>query len=96
MTMIETHPTLWGATDGGRRGRNQDWPSGPRCALCTAVPASEFGLCAAHLAAAAAEHARLAAPPAGAVPDPRPSSVPFGSLCRRCGSCRHDTSECVA
>lgn len=75
----------------------------PRCVVavlparrpCPDPPASPLGFCARHLRDAAAEAARLAAPPAPA-DGPRPEAVPFRSLCTRCGRPGHDWRRCDA
>lgn len=76
-------------------GRPRPRPVPAKCGLCQAPPASEFGLCRDHLAAAAAEASRLLPRP----PDPddgRTSSTPYRSLCRRCGRPGHDARGCDA
>lgn len=94
--VTEAQASFLDLADGARRGRRPGRVARPRCALCAgAPPATPFGLCRECLGAAAAELARIT--PRSAEPDdPRPSAVNVRALCRRCGSCRHDTSECVA
>jgi ribosomal protein S14 len=95
MTVTETQPSLWDTAVGARRGRKPRQPAGPRCALCTAVPASDFGLCADCLREAAAELARVIPRPADP-DDPRPSAVRYADLCGRCGGWDHPRMECRA
>jgi ribosomal protein S14 len=93
VTVSDDTETLWIVGSGQPRPRSL-----PRsCALCTAPPASAFGLCRPHLAEAAAELARLtpSARPASQLGD-RPASVPFSALCRRCGRPGHDARGCDA
>lgn len=85
-----SQPCLW---DADRTPRPRSVPAS--CALCGAAPpATPFGLCAACLATAAAEHARLN--PGASDYSPRPSAVRYADLCRRCGSSRHSTDGCAA
>jgi hypothetical protein len=96
-----TEAPLWLVGAGRSRPR-----SAPACPLCRKrPPASALGLCAACLADAVAEHARLS-PPA-AVPlsadvasvkrdDGKLCSVRVGDLCGRCGSWRHRRADCDA
>jgi hypothetical protein len=65
------------------------------CALCAGPAASPLGLCLGCLLTAAAELARLTARQPSAA-DASPASVPYRSLCGRCGSYRHETSACDA
>jgi hypothetical protein len=87
----DTGTPLWAV--GGGRPRPRQVPA--RCALCQDPPASVFGLCTSHLAAAAIEAARLLPPPTSPG-DGRLSSVSFSELYRRCGRPGHDASRCDA
>jgi hypothetical protein len=94
MTAATGQPSLWDAT--AARSRPRPRPVPVSCTLCAkARPATPLGLCTQCLAEAAAEHARLALQ----LPDrddPRPSAVPFRSLCGRCGRPGHDPRACDA
>jgi ribosomal protein S14 len=84
---------LWVVGSGAPRPR----PLPRSCALCASPPASAFGLCRPHLAAAAAELTRLtpSAQPVGSASD-RPEATRFSELCRRCGRPGHDARRCDA
>lgn len=76
--------------------------SSPRCVVpfpdgspCPAGPASALGICRGHLADAALEHARLA-PALPSQASRSPASVPFRSLCPRCGRPGHAREDCDA
>jgi len=91
--MTDDAEALWIVGSGQPRPR----PLPRSCGLCSAPPASAFGLCRPHLAEAAAELARLAppAPPASPASD-RPAAISFSVLCRRCGRPGHDARGCDA
>jgi hypothetical protein len=90
-TSEDTETPLW--VVGG--GRPQPRAVAAHCALCQDPPASEFGLCRRHLAAAAAEAARLL--PRQATQDgSRPAIASYRSLCHRCGRPGHGVRDCDA
>lgn len=95
MTVSDDAETPLWVTGPGQQQRPRPIPRA--CALCSAPPASAFGLCRPHLAEAAAELARLAPPVQSTAPaSDRPAAVPFAALCRRCGRPGHDARTCDA